>query len=193
MKRIFGGLLGLGLIAALIPAQEVDAKEVNAWTMDFGGGSTIPVGKAGDLKNTQSGECLIHGSGITTKGQADWAFGSCGGKKAKILRKDSKKTGPLMCGETFALQLGNECFRKCVDPQNAGINICSETCGKDMHFQWQFKGCEAGKPVDPKTPLTLWNNARKDSLVYAKRPGPVVDTCWADKELKGVCTTVRDQ
>jgi hypothetical protein len=190
MKKI--AMLGAALATVLVAMQTASAKEVNAWTMDVGSETTVPVGKALDLKNTQSGRCLIFREGWTNLGQTDWNLASCGGKRVKFLRKDRSNTGPLLCGETFALQVGNECFRKCVNPQPAGINVCSEKCGKDMHYQWQFRGCEAGRPVNPKTPVALWNLERQDSLVFGVRPGKVADTCWADKELNGVCTTLRD-
>ena len=35
--------------------------------------------------------------------------------------------------------------------------------------------------------------SRKDSVVYAKRPSKVADTCWSDSMKLGQCTSVRDK
>lgn len=196
MKNL--GIFGIALITILVAVQDASAKEVSEWTLDYGSDTTVPVNTAGELRNTQTGLCLRRETGLATRVQTDWRFTGCGNKRSKLLRKDPSRSGPLLCGEVFALQLNwdgrGECFRTCLGkPQPAGINICSETCGKDMHYQWQFKGCEAGKPVSPNTPLVLWNTAQQDSLVHGRRPPKIIPTCWAEKVLNGTCLSVRDQ
>src|SRR5262245_9434204 len=105
MRKI--GVFGIALAAVPLTAGNTSAKEVNAWTMDFGDRTTIPVNTAGDLKNMQSKKCLVQRSDWWGEPQADWNLATCGGRQAKILRKDPSKTGPIICGEKFALQLGD--------------------------------------------------------------------------------------
>jgi hypothetical protein len=188
---VISGILMVAI--ALVATRDASAKEVNAWTMSSGGSTTVPVDTAVDLRNTQNNSCLIDRSGWSRRGQADWDLASCGGKRARFHRKDPSNKGPLLCGETVALQIGDECFRRCVNPQLAGINICSEACGRELHYQWQLRGCAPDQPVDPKVPVVLWNTVQQDSLVYGKRPSKVTNTCWAEKEIAGVCTVLRDR
>lgn len=142
-----------------------------------------------DLRNRKTGMCLVRKS---NGDQADWDFAPCGsrGRDATIVAREG---GPVACGQTVAVKLGHEYFRKCRDPQKVGINICSEEARvpQAMHYDWQFQGCsgqlEAGKAV------ALFNVSRRDSVVYAKRPSKVVDTCWSDTMKYGQCTTTRDK
>jgi hypothetical protein len=125
-------------------------------------------------------------------GQTDWDFASCSSKprQAQIVAKDS---GSVSCNETVALKLGSEFFRKCKDPQKFGINICSESSSSPqaIHFDWQLHGCQG--EVEAGEAVALYNVSRQDSVVYAKRPSKMVDTCWNDKMKLGQCTTVRDK
>ena len=142
-----------------------------------------------DLKNRKNGKCLVRESHM---GQTDWDFAACA-SKPRQMQITAKDAGALSCGETFALKLGNEYFRKCVNPQTVGINICSEakSTPEPMHYDWQLQGCsgqvESGKPV------SLFNVSRKDSVVYAKRPSKVADTCWSDSMKLGQCVSARDK
>jgi hypothetical protein len=145
-------------------------------------------GASCDLKNRKNNKCLVREGHI---GQTDWDFASCTSKprQVKLVAKDG---GALSCGETFALKIGSEYFRKCVNPQTIGINICSEGASQPeaRHYDWQLQGCsgqiETGKPV------ALYNVSKKDSVVYAKRPSKMVDTCWNDKMKFGQCVSARD-
>jgi hypothetical protein len=182
----------LGVVGMASPA---GADEPSDWTLencvDANGQETTKIsdGAQCDLKNRKSGKCLVREGHV---GQVDWDFAACS-SKPRNMKVTAKSSGPVTCGETFALKLGSEYFRKCRDPQKIGINVCSE--GTDTpetkHFEWQFQGCsgqvEAGKPV------SLYNVARKDSVVFAKRPSRMVDTCWSDKMKLGQCTTARDK
>lgn len=159
--------------------------------VDANGNATTRIenGTKCDLKNRKSGKCLVRDSHV---GQTDWDFAACSSKPRQF-QITAKDAGALSCGETFAMKLGTEYFRKCRDPQKVGINICSEvkSAPEPMHYDWQLQGCsgqvEAGKPV------SLYNVSRKDAVVFAKRPSKVADTCWSDKIRYGQCTTARDK
>jgi hypothetical protein len=90
---------------------------------------------------------------------------------------------------------GGEFYRKCQNPQTAGINICSDAMEKpeERHFTWKITGGTSGQPVAPGAAVSLYNTERKDSVAFAKRPSSVADTCWADKMTLGQCTTARDE
>jgi hypothetical protein len=149
----------------------------------------IETGAKCDLKNLKNGKCLVREGHM---GQTDWDFASCSARPRQM-QITAKDAGALNCGETFAMKLGNEYFRKCQSPQKVGINICSESksAPEPMHYDWQLQGCsgqvEAGKAV------SLFNVSRKDSVVYAKRPSKVADTCWSDSMKLGQCASARDK
>jgi hypothetical protein len=186
----------VGAFAAVVGlAGPAGADEPADWTLencvDPSGNPTTKLvnGAQCDLKNRKSGKCLVREGHM---GQVDWDFAACA-SKPRQMKVTTKDNGAVTCGETFALKLGSEYFRKCVNPQTIGINICSESTNtpQAMHFDWQFQGCsgqvEAGKPV------SLYNVSRKDSVVYAKRPSKMVDTCWSDSMKLGQCTSARDK
>ncbi len=181
------------MIVALIVATSASADEPAQWVLEnCADAKGAPVtklfsGVVCDLKNTKSGTCLVQEH---HDGQADWDFAPCS-SKPRSARLVTATASPIGCGETFALKLGSEFFRKCVNRQDVGINICSEKASppQTRHFDWQLQGCngqlETGKPV------SLYNVSRKDSVVYAKRSGRVVDTCWSDSTKYGQCTSIR--
>lgn len=189
-------LASIGTAAFLIGmASPVAAQEPADWALEncvnAQGAPTTKIenGAKCDLKNRKNGKCLVRMSHV---GQADWDFVSCSAQPRNF-QVTTKDAGAVSCGETFALKLGNQYFRKCTNPQTVGINICADTTNtaEAKHYEWQFQGCtgqvEAGEPV------SLYNVTRKDSVVYAKRPSKIVDTCWSDKIKLGQCTTVRDK
>lgn len=157
--------------------------------VDANGSPTTKIasGAKCDLKNRKHGQCLVHNS---HHGQVDWDFASCGSRQVEIVARNG---GSISCGETVAMKVGNEFFRKCRDPQLMGINICSESANppKDMHYDWQFQGCSG--QLGTSEPVALYNVSRKDSVVYARRPSKMVDTCW-EKDMKyGQCVSFRDK
>jgi hypothetical protein len=193
LKKIVPFVLASVAVVVFAAPQAASADEPSDWSLENcidskGKPTTKPDGGSRcDLKNQKSGQCLVFTKHV---GQADWDFAACGSRSATL---STKAPGAVSCGETFALELGNEYFRKCVNPQSVGINICSEakSAPEPMHYDWQLQGCsgqvEAGKPV------SLYNVSRKDSVVFAKRPSKVADTCWANKMKLGQCTTARDE
>jgi len=150
--------------------------------------TSIATGARCDLKNRKTGKCLVH---ETHTGQVDWNFASCT-VKPRQMTITAKEPGAVFCGETVAIKLANEYFRKCLDPQSIGINVCSEATNvpHPRHFDWQFQGC-TGQLASGR-PVSLYNVSRKDSIVYASR-SRAVDTCWSDKIKLGQCSTVRDK
>lgn len=183
----------VGVVAAASPVKA--GNEPTEWVLencvDASGKPTTKIasGAKCDLKNTRNGKCLVRESHT---GQTDWDFAACASRprQAQIV---AKSAGPISCGETVALKLGTEFFRKCRDPQTVGINICSESKSTPdaMHFDWQLQGCSGD--VEAGESVALYNVSRGDSVVFAKRPSKMVDTCWADKTKFGQCTTVRDK
>lgn len=182
----------MALVGASSPAA---AEEPAQWVLencaDAKGGSVTKVfsGVVCDLKNTKNGKCLVQ---ERHDDQVDWDFADCSAKP-RNMRLFTTTGTPIACGETFAMKLGNEFFRKCENPQATGINVCSEKASppQPRHFDWQLQGCtgqlETGKP------MSLFNVSRKDSVVHAKRANKVVDTCWSDKVRYGQCVTARDR
>ena len=183
----------LGVVAMSAPVQA--GNEPTDWVLencvDTNGNPTTKItsGAACDLKNKKNGKCLVRDSHM---GQTDWDFASCSAKprQAKFV---AQNPGAISCGETVALKLGSEFFRKCKDPQKMGINICSDggDSPKPMHYDWQLSGCSGD--VESGEAVALYNVSRGDSVVFAKRPSKMVDTCWNDKMKLGQCTTARDK
>ena len=193
LEKIVPFALASVAIVVLAAPRSAGADEPSNWSLENcidskGKATTKPDGGSKcDLKNQRSGQCLVYAKHA---GQADWDFAACGSRNATLATKAS---GALSCGETFALKLGNEYFRKCVNPQIAGINICSESAASPaaIHWDWQLKNCTGD--VESGKPLALFNVSRGDSVVFAKRPSRVADTCWANKMKLGQCTTARDE
>ncbi len=195
LKKIVSLVFVSAAVATLAASTPAGADEPADWVLencvDAAGKPTTKLesGAKCDIKSPKRGQCLVFDKHM---GQVDWDFAACGSKPRNALLV-ARNSGALNCGETFALKLGSEYFRKCHDPQTVGINICSDSGSKpeSKHFEWQLRGCsgqaEAGKSV------ALYNVTRGDSVVYAKRPSRMVDTCWADKMKMGQCTTVRDK
>ncbi len=188
-------LASIGTAALVVGmASPAGADEPADWVLencvDAKGNPTTKIenGAKCDLKNRKSGKCLVRQSHM---GQVDWDFTSCS-SRPRNFQITAKDSGAVSCGETFALKLGNEYFRKCVNPQTVGINICSESASapEPKHYDWQF---QCSGQVEANKPLSLYNVSRKDSVVYAKRPSKMVDTCWSDKMKFGQCTTARDK
>jgi hypothetical protein len=189
MKKVVCTASVVAVIAGVAMTSEVRAGEPAEWILTNCQGGKPLSGVSCDLKNTKKGQCLVQSR---KTGQADWDFAPCGGAKTKIV---AKSDGPIKCGEPVKLQLGDEFYRKCRDPQKVGINICSDDADKPApsgidHFTWQLTGCTG--EVNADSPISLYNTQRKDSVVFATRPSIVVDTCWADKVKFGKCITVRD-
>lgn len=197
MKRVAvlgGGAVVAALVGGVSAPDVASAQEPPEWVLencaDARGGAVTKIfsGVVCDLRNTKTNKCLVQAS---QSDQTDWSFAECR-SRPRNLRLFTRTAQPIACGETFAMKLGSEFFRKCERPQRKGINVCSEKASPPQarHFDWQLVGCtgqlEAGKPV------ALFNVSRKDSVVYAPRPGDAVDTCWADKRRYGRCATVRD-
>lgn len=184
---VFCALVGLPSAAS--------ADEPADWVLencaDARGGPVTKIfsGVVCDLENRKNGMCLVQ---VRHDDQVDWDFAACS-SKPRNMKLWTKPAAPIGCGETFALKLGDEFFRKCVSPQSTGINICSEKASppEPKHFDWQFLGCTG--QLQAGTPVSLYNVSRKDSIVYAKRPNAVVDTCWSDRMKLGQCTTTRDK
>jgi hypothetical protein len=191
MKKVICVLSGLALIAAVgATTNDVGADEPSNWALTNCAGGKVKSGVACDLKNVRNQKCLLPKHNI---GQTEWDFGACGESKAKIF---SKNGGDILCGEPVALKLGGEFYRKCVNPQTVGINICSDGGDKPgpQHFTWKLTGCKDGEPVAPGAAVALFNTERGDSVVYASRASRIVDTCWADKVKLGRCDHIpRDQ
>lgn len=192
-KKIFV-LVSVGSAALVLgAATPAGADEPADWVLDncvdASGNATTKIdsGAQCDLKNRKNSKCLVRES---HSGQTDWDFAACGKRQATIV---AKSAGAVTCGETVALKLGSEFFRKCVNPQAVGINICSEETAQpeEKHFDWKLQGC-AGQ-VETGKAVSLYNISRKDSVVFAKRPSKVADTCWSDKIKFGQCTTLRDR
>jgi hypothetical protein len=193
-KKIFVVAAVASIASVIGLAKPAGADEPADWSLencvDASGHPTTKLadGAQCDLKNRKSGKCLVHDS---HRGQVDWDFATCSAHPRSV-KVTAKAGGAISCGETVAIKIGSEYFRKCHDPQIMGINICSEGgAPQAMHYEWQFQGCsgqlETGKPV------ALYNTSKKDSVVYAKRPSKMVDTCWADNMKYGQCTTFRDK
>lgn len=198
-KKAIAFVLASSAVAVIAVTGPATAGESPEWTLegcvDAAGRPTTKITSdtVCELKNTKKNACLIRESHM---GQADWDFAPCS-KHPKSARFHTESGGALNYGEHFALQLGvggskQEWYRKCHNPQTVGINICSdEGSPEKKHYEWQFKGgsgqVEAGKA------LTLFNTARNDSVVYAKRPSKMVDTCWHDKMRYGQCASARDE
>ena len=144
-----------------------------------------------ELKNTKSGQCLIRDSHM---GQADLDFASCD-KHPKSVLFHKEGGGAIAYGDTVAMQLGvgshkAEWYRKCVNPQTVGINICSEGGSPDKkHYDWKLKG--GSGQVKVGKPIALFNVSRNDSVVFAKLPSKVVDLCWDASMRGGYCTNPR--
>jgi hypothetical protein len=200
-KKVLAFVFVSGAIAAvaLTTTGSATAGEPAEWSLeecvDSAGKPTTKVtsGTKCELKNRKNGQCLIR---VSHAGQADWDFSSCE-TKSKTMLFQKEGGGDIKCGDTVALQLGvggnkQEWYRKCTNPQTVGINICSdEGAVQKKHFEWQLKSCANGQ-LESGKPFALYNTARKDSVVFAKRPSKMVDTCWADKIKYGQCSTVRD-
>lgn len=204
MKKQIVTLLVVGLGAVAFAASAEDSTPNAEWTMqncvDSAGKSTTKItsGVKCELKNTKKKDCLIR-DGHT--GQVDWDFADCE-KHPKSVLFQKEGGGDIKCGDTVAIQMGwggenhTEWFRKCVNPQTIGINICSDEDkqASKKHYDWQLKctgDLAAGKE------FALYNVSQKDSVVYAKRPSKMVDTCWAGKmkSIPGVgreCASARD-
>ena len=193
-KLVVVGLVGLVSAALGLPST-AEADEPAEWVLencaDAKGGAVTKVysGVVCDLKNRKNGKCLVQ---ERHDGQVDWDFESCA-SKPRNMKLWTKPSTAINCGETFALKLGNEFFRKCQNPQDIGINICSETASppEPRHFDWQLTGCTG--QLTAGTAVSLYNVSRRDSIVYAKRPGSVIDTCWSDSTKVGQCTSARDK
>lgn len=177
-----------GLSGPVVAAEPADWLLENCVDASGRPSTQIADGVRCDLKNSTSGTCLVQRS---HSDQADWDFAACSSKPRNL--KISAGAGPISCGQTVAIKLGTEYYRKCVNPQTRGINICSEQASAPQarHFDWQFAACTG--QLDTGKPVALYNVSRKDSVVYAARPSKVVDTCWADKVKYAQCTTSRDK
>jgi hypothetical protein len=184
--------------AVTLPATA--AGEPSEWSLedcvdDKGKATTkITSGTKCALKNKRNSQCLIR---IKQPGQADWGFASCDKHPRSMLFLKSGG-GAIKCGDTVAMQLGwggqnqTHFYRKCHNPHPAGINVCQDDVDKpeSKHWDWQLQ-CSGGD-LQAGDKFALYNLSRKDSVVYAKRPSAVADTCWADKAKAGVCLTPRD-
>jgi hypothetical protein len=196
-RKIFAvGATALVLGAIALVENQAGADEAVNWTLTGCEGGKVTSGGKCNLKNQGNQRCLVRDS---NRGQTDWNFGNCSGQQVTLVTKSGAAP---KCGDTVALKIGNEFFRKCVSPQLVGINICSEAASSPQeriggtnatHWDWQIKGCAEGTPLDQDKPFALHNISKNDSVVFAKRPSKVADTCWASKMKFGQCTTIRDK
>jgi hypothetical protein len=196
MKKVVVVGAVLGVLGVVGLSQPAGAGDVANWTLNCEGGSVTSGAKC-DLKNQKSGSCLV---GDHNMGQTDWSFRPCGSHNMELV---SKSGGAIKCGEVVALKLGEEFYRKCVNPQTVGINVCSEKSSAPeekvqgrsdiSHYQWKIVGCPDGQPVPQDQPVVLHNTVRNDSIVYARRPSKVTNTCWANDIKFGECASIRDK
>jgi hypothetical protein len=197
MKKVVLAGAALSVLAAIASVtQPAGAQDVANWTFTGCEGGKVTSGAKCNLKNQKNGQCLVHSHHM---GQVDWDFGGCNGQEVTLI---SKTGGQIKCGETVALKVGNEFFRKCVSPQTVGINICSDGFSSPQEkingtsatdWDWKITGCPDGQPVEMDKPIVLHNISRNDSVVYAKRPSKMVDTCWANSMKFDQCVSVRDK
>jgi hypothetical protein len=190
-------MTALVLGATALASNQADAGEVVNWTLTGCEGGKVTSGGKCNLKSQGNGRCLIQDH---NRGQTDWNFGNCDGKQVSFV---SKSGGAIKCGEPLALKIGNEYFRKCVNPQLVGINVCSESASSPQdhingsnatHWDWKITGCQEGTPVDMDKPFALLNVTRNDTIVYARRPSQrMTAVCWANSMQHGVCTSMRDK
>lgn len=196
-RRIFAvGATALVLGAIALVENQAGAGETANWTLTGCEGGKVTSGGKCNLKSQGNQRCLVFDQ---NRGQTDWGFGSCTGQQVTLVTKSGAAP---KCGDTVALKIGKEFFRKCVSPQLVGINVCSEAAASPQehiggtnatHWDWQIKGCAEGTPLDQDKPFALYNISRKDSVVYAQRPSKVADTAWENTTKFGQCTTLRDK
>jgi hypothetical protein len=187
--------VAVGSIAFAASAEEDHSEWALENCVDAAGKPTTKIanGAKCELKNKRRGECLIR---VANPGQTDWDFAPCS-KHPKSASIQKEGGGAIKCGDTVALELGlggenhTAWYRKCVNPQTVGINVCQDLASapEKKHFEWQLK-CSGD--VEENKAFGLHNTARKDDIVYAKRPSKMVDTCWAGKVKLGQCITVKD-
>lgn len=196
MKKMVVSGAVLGVLGLLGFAQPAGAGDVANWELTGCEGGAVTSGAKCNLKNQKSGQCLVFDHNM---GQTDWSFRGCGSPDVSFVNKGG---GPIKCGEVVALKMGKEFYRKCVNPQTVGINVCSDAASSPQdhingtnatHWDWKIVGCPDGQPVPVDKPIVLHNIARNDSIVFAKRPSKVTDTCWANSIKFDQCVSVRDK
>jgi hypothetical protein len=105
--------------------------------------------------------------GWTNTKQNQWRF-----------RRQSGATGVLVYGERLALlNTHPDAGYIHYEWRLCGINL-KWTSGPD--YEWVVRGGPAGTPVNYESDNALYNVTEKDDLVYAWRPGYVINLRWED-------------
>ncbi|NOU29456.1 MAG: hypothetical protein HOO96_16250 [Polyangiaceae bacterium] len=175
-KQLLGFGLALGVAGAL-GVSDADAKEreLAGWRVE-GTGTGIVDGQKYSLFNLdQKGYAKMQDRAGLNLGWTPSA------NNAMAIKH--KGSGPLKCGEVFALFVEKEWLM--YDKQRFGINLSSRTQLKDEYYQWKFTSCTEGEVIQLNTPVTLTNTKENDCLVGAKR-AIGVNVAWCDDT-----TTVR--
>lgn len=160
-------LVGLGVA---IVAGEASARELSGWKIE-GSGASAQVDTKYKLYNLDQGTRVVFDDRVG----ANWGWNAGTAPNVELKRKGG--SGPLKCGETFALMINGRAM--IYAKQDWGINLSDRTkLDKDEYYQWKFS-CAAGQPVPLNGAVTLVNNVEKDSLVGCKRTAGV-NLCWAD-------------
>jgi len=165
-----GGLvLGLGMALA---TRDALAKDMAGWVVE-GSGTGIVEGQKYSIKNLDQGGYLRYQD--RTGANFGWTGNA---NQAMQVKRKTAGSGPIKCGEVFALFIEKEWMIH--DSQRFGINISSRTqLNKDEYYQWKFTGCKDGDVVPLHANVTLTNTVTNDSLVGCKR-AIGVNMCWAD-------------
>jgi hypothetical protein len=189
-KKVIAFTVVSSIVAAVAVAEPATAGESPEWSLqncvDAAGKPTDKIASdvKCELKNHKNNLCLIRDSHM---GQADMDFAPCD-KHPKSVLFHKESGGAINYGDPVALKLGvsggkEEWYRKCVNPQTLGINICSDSGSPEKkHFEWQLRG--GSGQVEVNKPFALFNVSRGDSMVWAENPSKMINFCW-DKDRVG--------
>ena len=180
--RVNWGRLALGLsvgVAALLAVTDVAAREMTGWRVVGSGPAGIVEGQRYSLYNLDQRDYLRY----RDRSGANLGWSSAANHAMRVKRQSG--TGPIKCGEVFALFIEKEWIL--YGKQTTGINLTSRTQQTDEAFQWKFGGCQSGQVIGRDQAVTLVNIKGADSVVGCKRVWGV-NLCWADTTV-----TVRGQ
>lgn len=176
MRHMKAALVSMVAASALFVAGQAAARDVAGWKVE-GTGSTIAADTKYKLYNLDQKTRMV----FDDRWGANWGWNANAQPNAMFKRKSG--SGPIKCGETFALMVDNRAV--VYAKQDWGINLSDRTkLDKDEYYQWKFSGCSAGQPVSLNANVTLLNTVENDTLVGCKR-AKGVNMCWAN-DMKSV-------
>lgn len=161
----------VALVAALAPAAQAS---VYQWTFDFPSGIAPSTNYSFSLYNEHIGDEVVYSDRgpYCTGINLGWSDGTT---RQWRFRRTTGATGPLRYGERLALR-----NTKYMDYLHYGSRACGINLvwTDDPDYEWVIKGGPTGTAVTVEADNALYNLSEPDYLVYAWRPGDVINLRW---------------